>query len=287
MEKPFGEKPLVIVKIGGRAAGVEETLKDLVSDIAALKDRYCFFVVHGGGAEVSRITKIFGLEPVFRDGIRQTSAAEMDIVDMVLAGKMNTYLVRIFESCGVPAVGLSGCDGRFFMGESIDPASGNRTGRVTGLDMGVACVLARAGYIPLIASVSMDGHGRALNINADEAALEIACSAEAEALVYLSDIPGIMKDGKLLLRVGAADAEEEIGAGVITGGMIPKVRSSLDALKRGVGEVVIGGFTHRGDLDLLLKGGLGTAITGLKTVHYLENPWEAQGIVAESPQDLH
>jgi acetylglutamate kinase len=255
-------KPVVIIKIGGRAASAEDALKDLVRDIAALKDAYSFFLVHGGGGEVSRVTKIFGLEPVFRDGIRQTSAAEMDIVDMVLAGRMNKYLVRIFESLGVPAVGLSGCDGRFFTGRSVDPEAGNRTGRVTGVEPGAALLLAEAGYIPVIASVSMDADGGALNINADEAALEIARALRAAALVYLSDIPGILKDGKILARIGEAEAEMEIAAGVITGGMIPKVRSSLEALKSGVGEVVIGEFARKGDIERILKHESGTAIAG-------------------------
>jgi acetylglutamate kinase len=255
------EKPLVVVKIGGRAAGAEDVLKELVRDMAALREAYGFFFVHGGGAEVSRVTKIFGLQPVFRDGIRQTSAAEMDIVDMVLAGRMNKYLVRVFECLGVPAVGLSGSDGRFFTGCSIDPAAGNRTGRVTRVEPKAALLLAGAGYVPVIASTSMDDRGGALNINADEAALEIASALRAAALVYLSDIPGILKEGRLVSRIGAGEAEREIAAGVITGGMIPKVRSCLEALGSGVGGVVIGEFTRAGDLGRLLRRESGTTIT--------------------------
>jgi acetylglutamate kinase len=254
------EKPVVVLKIGGRAASVETALRDLVLDMAEMKDSRCFFLVHGGGAEVSRVSKIFGLQPVFKDGIRQTSPAEMEIVDMVLAGKMNKYLVRVFESLGLPAVGLSGSDGSFFTGESIAPAEGNRTGRVTKVDPKAALALARAGYVPVIASTSMDASGGALNINADEAALEIARAAGARALVYLSDIPGILKDGGVIPRLDSAGAEAEIGAGVITGGMIPKVRSSLEALKSGVGGVVIGEFTRRGDLPRLLSRELGTTL---------------------------
>jgi acetylglutamate kinase len=198
---------------------------------------------------------------VFKDGIRQTSAAEMDIVDMVLAGRMNKHLVRVFGGLGVPAVGLSGSDGRFFTGESIDPAAGNRTGRVTKVEPGAAVLLAGAGYVPVIASTSMDAQGGALNINADEAALEIARALRAAALVYLSDIPGILKEGRLIGRIGGGEAEKEIAAGVITGGMIPKVRSALDALRSGVGGVVIGEFARGGDLGRLLRRESGTTIT--------------------------
>jgi acetylglutamate kinase len=252
------EKPLVVLKIGGRAASVETALKDLVLDMAALKNSARFFLVHGGGAEVSRVTKIFGLEPVFKDGIRQTSPAEMEIVDMVLAGKMNKYLVRIFEALGMRAVGLSGSDGGFFTGEPI--SAGSRTGRVTRVEPRAALLLAEAGYVPVVASTSMDASGGALNINADEAALEIARAAGAKSLVYLSDIPGILKNGQVITRLDAAGAEEEIRAGVISGGMIPKVRSSLEALKSGVGEVVIGEFTQKGDLRRLLSREAGTTL---------------------------
>jgi acetylglutamate kinase len=258
----MSEKPICIVKIGGKAAGVETALRDLVRDMAQLQNSWSFLLVHGGGAEVSRVTKIFGLEPVFKDGIRQTSAAEMDIVDMVLAGKMNKYLVRIFETLGVQAVGLSGSDGGFFTGVSIDEAAESRTGRVTAVNPAAALLLAGAGYVPVIASTSMDARGGALNINADEAALEIARAVQAKALVYLSDIPGILKDGKVIGRLDASGAEREIAAGVITGGMIPKVKSSLEALKSGVGAVVIGEFTHSGDLARLLECTSGSTILG-------------------------
>jgi acetylglutamate kinase len=254
------DKAAVVVKIGGRAAAARPALKDLIQDIADLKESFRFFLVHGGGAEVSRVTKIFGLEPVFKDGIRQTSPAEMEIVDMTLAGKVNKALVRMCESLGVAAVGLCGCDGHFFTGRSIDPAAGNRTGFITHVEPGPVLVLAGAGYVPVIASTSMDMEGEGLNINADQAAREIALSVRAKALVYLSDIPGILKDGKPIRRINSGEAEREIAGGVITGGMIPKVRSALEALKGGVGSVVIGEFVKKGDLARLLGREAGTTL---------------------------
>jgi acetylglutamate kinase len=255
-------KTTVALKIGGKAASTETALKALIRDMASLKENCRFLLVHGGGAEVSRVTKIFGLEPVFRDGIRLTSPEEMEIVDMVLAGKMNKYLVRIFESLGVPAIGLSGSDGSFFTGESIDPAAGSRTGRIGRVNPRAALLLLDAGYIPVIASTSMDAAGGALNINADEAALEIARSLRADSLIYLSDIPGILKGGKVIPRLDAAEAEKEIAGGIICGGMIPKVRSSLEALRSGVGAVVIGEFVNSGDLVRLLERKQGSTLAG-------------------------
>ncbi|MCL1818760.1 MAG: acetylglutamate kinase, partial [Spirochaetaceae bacterium] len=222
------DKPVIVVKIGGRAMESDSALRDLTQDIACLGEGFRFLLVHGGGAQVSQVSKIFGMEPVFKDGIRQTSPAEMDIVEMVLAGKTNKALVRML-SRRLRAVGLAGCDGGFFTAASIDPAAESRTGRITHVDPRVAFVLFDAGYVPVVASTSMDEAGGALNINADEAALEIARALGCAALVYLSDIPGILKEGKLIARINAGEAENEIAAGVITGGMIPKVRSSLQA----------------------------------------------------------
>ena len=254
------KKETVLIKIGGRAAAAESSLKDLVREMVGLKNAYDFILVHGGGAEVSRITKIFGIEPVFKDGIRMTSVPEMEIVDMVLAGKMNKSLVRMFVSLGMKAVGLSGSDGEFFTGSSIDPSAGSRTGRVERVNPEAALLLLRAGYLPVVASTSMDRAGGGLNINADEAALEIAQAIRADGLVFLSDIPGILKNGVVVKSLDEAAALREIDAGVISGGMIPKVKSSLEALHGGVKAVVIGEFTAYGDLALLLERKKGTTI---------------------------
>jgi len=256
----MGKKSRVLIKIGGKAAAAESSLRDLIREMAALRDRHEFILVHGGGAEVSRVTRIFGLEPVFRDGVRMTSPPEMEIVDMVLSGKVNKDLVRMFSASGIRAVGISGSDGGFFTGRSIDPAGVSRTGRVERVDPEPVLLLLKAGYLPVAASTSMDPQGGALNINADEAALEIAKALAADALVFLSDIPGILKDSATLRSLDRAAAEREIRDGVITGGMIPKVTSSLEALHSGVRAVVIGEFTTYGDLALLLSREKGTTI---------------------------
>ena len=184
------KKDTVLIKIGGRAAAAESSLADLVREMADLKNRYDFILVHGGGAEVSRITKIFGLEPVFRDGVRMTSGPEMEIVDMVLAGKVNKSLVRMFSARGMKAVGISGSDGGLFTGASIDPAGGSRTGRVERVNPEAALLLLRSGYLPVVASTSMDAEGGALNINADEAALEIAKGVREDAPRLAEAAPG-------------------------------------------------------------------------------------------------
>jgi acetylglutamate kinase len=252
-------KKTIAIKIGGAAAAQENVLTLLFKEIAQLTAGNHVILVHGGGAEVSKITRMFDIEPVFKDGVRMTSAEEMEIVDMVLAGKMNKYLTRKAASAGLRSVGISGSDGSIFTGESIDPGQ-SKTGRVAAVNTGLLDLLLQNEYFPIIASTSMDKYGDALNINADEAALHLASSLKAEQLIFLSDIPGILKDDKIIENLTEDDAEKEIQRQTITGGMIPKVRSSLAALKDGVKNIIIGEFCVENDLSRLLKGQKGTRI---------------------------
>ncbi|MDC7228086.1 MAG: acetylglutamate kinase [Spirochaetales bacterium] len=248
----------VLIKIGGRAASDETSLAALASEMAALQNEHSFFFVHGGGAEVTKVSALFGLEAVFENGVRKTTPAEMDVVDMVLGGRMNKYIVRLFASKGLKAVGISGADGSLFTGRAV--AEGSRTGHVTAADPSVMSLLGDAGYLPVISSVSMDAEGLALNINADEAALAVASAVPVDDLIFISDIPGILKNDRVIAELSPAGIQQEIDAGVISGGMIPKVESSVKALRDGVESVIIGGYTAKGDLAKLLDGTTGTRI---------------------------
>jgi acetylglutamate kinase len=251
---------MIIVKIGGVVATDQGLLKALLADFVALRGRGVV-LVHGGGKEVTSLSEKLGLKAEFRDGIRLTSPAEMEVVDMVLGGKINIDLVRRARAAGLDAVGLGGQDGGLFTGEPrlIDGHVG-RTGRIVNVRPRVLDVLAAAGYFPIVHSTSTDSAGQGLNINADEAAQELAMAAGAEALVYVSDIAGVLKDGAVLPRLDEASVNAEIAAGVISGGMVPKVRSARQAVAAGVGKVVIGGFQREGDLVKLLAGQSGTTI---------------------------
>ncbi len=230
----------------------------LARDIAEMEPTMRCVLIHGGGAEVSRVSTHFGFEPRFVDGVRMTSADEMDVVDMVLAGKMNKYLVRLLNTAGVRAVGLSGNDGGLIIGERIAPDS--HTGRVVRCNPAVLSVLTEAGMVPVVCSTAMDGAGIALNINADEAALAVARTMKAECMIFISDIPGVMKERAVLRKLSPMDIDREIRDGTISGGMIPKVRSSVSALRSGVGSIVIGTYSGAGDLALLVAGNSGTKI---------------------------
>ncbi len=248
----------ICVKIGGRAASETEALKALVDDMKALSGKYDFILVHGGGAEVTKVSKLYGIEPAFKNGVRVTSREEMDIVEMVLSGKMNKYIVRTFASRGLRAAGLCGADASLFTGESINPET--RTGRITAVDRRPLDLFLKEGIVPVLSSTSMDESGEALNINADEAALAVAAAVKADQLLFLSDIDGIIKEGAVIREMSEETAEAEIAAGTISGGMIPKVRSSVAGLKAGTHAIVIGQYKGKGDLTRLLGGEAGTRI---------------------------
>jgi acetylglutamate kinase len=253
-------KPVITVKIGGKTAEDLEQLRPFAADLQSLMAGHYPLIVHGGGAEVTRIGRQLGFEPRFHEGIRITLSEEMDVVEMILSGKVNKHLVRFFQSCGLPAVGLCGADGATFSGRTLGKVEGRetRTGNVVEVDPRLLTALFTAGFLPVLSSTSMDKKGVGVNINADAVAFEIACELNSESLVFISDIPGVLKDGQVLKSLNRDEVRREISAGTISGGMIPKATSAVEALKHGVGQVIIGQYCGRGSLRALLDGGTGT-----------------------------
>jgi acetylglutamate kinase len=248
----------IVVKVGGKAAERDEGLLGLGGEMAALAGRFRFVLVHGGGAEVTAVSKRLGIEAVFSAGVRQTSAEEMDIVDMVLAGKVNTRVVRLLRTRGLDAVGVCGPDGGTFTGQAIGPQT--RTAEVAAVDPRLLRLLLEAGFLPVVSSVSTDGDGRGLNINADSVAFALAARLKSSAMVFLSDIPGILRDGSVIREVSTMEAQGLVASGVVSGGMIPKVGASVAALADGVQNVIIGQYDGPGSLAGLLEGRQGTRI---------------------------
>ncbi|MDC7240272.1 MAG: acetylglutamate kinase [Spirochaetales bacterium] len=254
----------VVIKTGGRAAESTELMSQMAAEIKDLSaSGYRIVFVHGGGAAVSGIQKQYGMEPRFVDGKRLTSVKEMDLVDMGLAGLMNKHLVRLFSQAGLQAVGLSGADGALITSEDASGSAENenRTGSVKSVDPSLLKLLMGEGYFPVLSSVSTDSKGRGMNINADEAALAVAASIKADDLIFISDIPGILIDGAVVSSLHEAEIEKCIGSGDIQGGMIPKVRSSLEAIRQGVSTIQITNFEAPGDLKKIIDGSKGTSIT--------------------------
>lgn len=253
---------MIVVKIGGVVATNGKLLENLLLDLSALQNLQPV-LVHGGGKEVTALGEKLGLKAEFRDGVRLTSPEEMDVVDMVLGGKINIDLVRRSGSAGLKSVGLGGQDGRLFVGEarSFSGSQANRTGTITKVHPELVTLLTESGYFPVIHSTCCTVDGLGLNINADEAAQELAVGLHAAALVYVSDIAGVLKDGAVISALNGSSIQREIDAGVIGGGMIPKVQNAWSAVQSGVGKVIIGGYTQAGDLPKLLSGVSGTTIS--------------------------
>jgi len=264
---------VVVIKYGGNAM-VNEQLKDaIMQDIVLMK--YVGIkpvVVHGGGPAISKMLNRVGIRSEFVNGLRITDDKTMEIVQMVLAGKINKEIVTLLNKHGARAVGLCGKDAGFIKVDKMF-AEGNgeekdigRVGQVKEIDTEIIDVLTDKGFIPVIAPVGVGPGGESYNVNADYVASAVASAIKADKLVLLTDVEGVMdkKDGEdhLISRVNEDDAKQLIQEGVITGGMIPKINCCLDALAKGVEKVHIinGTVMHSLLLEVFTDKGIGTMI---------------------------
>lgn len=248
----------VVVKIGGTVASDTDSLQALLEELVSL--RRAAVLVHGGGKRVSEMSGLLGMTPRFIDGIRLTSAAEMQVVDMVLAGEVNTALVRAAARAGARAVGLTGSDAGLLTGRTVAvDGMQSRTARPQAVEPRLLRLLLSDGLLPVLATVASGEDGHGVNINADDAAQAIAEALPDSTLCYLSDIPGVLDaEGLVMDQLDSSRVEQLIAAGVARDGMAAKLRSCTEALAGGVREVVIGQFRQAGDLARLLAGRQGT-----------------------------
>jgi len=223
-------------------------------------------LVHGGGPEISDTLKKIGKEAVFVDGLRVSDAETVDVVQMVLAGKINKTLVKLLESKGGKAMGISGIDGHMIQCKVKDERLGF-VGDITDINVQPILDLLEKDYIPVVSTVGCDMQGHTYNINADTAAASIAGALKASRLITMTDIPGVMMDPKdpesLIPCIDLEDAQNLFESGVISGGMIPKVQCCIDAIKDGVHKVTIldGRVPHAILMELLTDEGAGTMVT--------------------------
>lgn len=222
-------------------------------------------LVHGGGPEINQTLEKMGKEAQFVDGLRVTDQETVEIVQMVLAGKVNKTLVKLLEAKGGKAMGLSGIDGHLIQAEVKDPRLGF-VGEVTQVNVQPILDLLEKGYIPVVSTVGCDKQGQTYNINADTAAARIAGALQAESLITMTDITGIMMDPKdensLIPCIDLEDAKSLFDRGIITGGMIPKVQCCVDAINHGVKKVIIldGRVPHAILMEVLTNEGAGTMV---------------------------
>uniref|UniRef100_A0ACD5Z3N0 Uncharacterized protein n=1 Tax=Avena sativa TaxID=4498 RepID=A0ACD5Z3N0_AVESA len=260
----------VVVKYGGAAMKSPELQASVIRDLVLLS---CvglrLVLVHGGGPEINSELERAGVKPQFRNGLRVTDAPIMEIVETVLAGKVNKHLVSLVCLTGATAVGLCGKDARLLTARpSLDTAEIGFVGEVARVDPSVLHPIIASGYIPVIATVAADETGQAYNINADTAAGEIAAAIGAEKLLLVTDVSGILADrddpGTLVKEIDIAGVRRMVAEGKVGGGMIPKVECCVRALAQGVrtASIIDGRVPHSLLLEILTDEGTGTMITG-------------------------
>ena len=246
---------------------VSEELKQQVMEVLVLLRMVGVRVVlvHGGGPEINSMLNRLGKKSEFINGLRVTDEETIEVVQMVLAGKVNKSLVNLLGRQGVKAVGLSGMDDRLIQAAMKDPDPGY-VGRITDINAQLLLDLMDAGYLPVISTLACDEEGNIYNINADTAAARIAGAIGAESLFMMTDIAGIMRDkddpASLIPCIDIDEAVELFNSGIISGGMIPKVECCIDAIHRGVGRVIVmdGRVSHSILLEILTNEGVGTMV---------------------------
>ena len=267
----------IVIKLGGHAMVDQEILEMAIRDAVLLQ--YVgmkVVIVHGGGPEITEKMQAMGKEPKFVGGLRITDAETLEIAQMVLVGKINDGIVSLIARGGARGVGLSGNDGNLMIARKMDPQKvkeGNRVrkvdlgfvGEIETVDPAVLLTLLDKGYIPVVAPIAIDREGTSLNINADTAAGEIAVALKAFKLVNLTDVDGVMDAGRTQIyrRLTTAELERLIADGTVSGGMIPKITSSLNAVKNGVEQahIINGNRGHNLLLELFTDAGVGTMIS--------------------------
>jgi acetylglutamate kinase len=257
----------VVIKFGGNAMVDEALAHSFAADIVLLRAiGFKPVVVHGGGPQIGDLLDKLGISSEFKDGLRVTDADTLDVARMVLTGSVNADIVSAINQRDRVAVGLSGEDAGLIIAEQRHIDLGY-VGDVVEVDRRILDTLLAADFIPVISTIGSDNEGQSYNINADTAAIAIAASLEAEKLIYLTDVPGVLTDvadpATLVSRLSTARAMGFIADGVISGGMIPKIQACLDAVADGVGSAHIldGRIPHVVLLELLTDAGVGTMLT--------------------------
>ncbi len=258
----------VVVKYGGGAMVNAKLKEQVMEDIVLLwLIGVKVVLVHGGGPEISDLMEKLGKKPEFVDGLRVTDRDTVDIVQMVLAGKVSKTLVNLLEMKGGHAVGISGLDGRLIEARMKDPRLGY-VGEITDINIAPVRDLLDKGYIPVVSTLGCDDEGNTYNINGDTAAARIAGALGAERMILMTDIAGILRDkndpSSLIPEVTVSEAGRLREEGIVSGGMIPKVECCVEAIRRGVKKVIImdGRVPHSILMELLTDEGAGTMVVG-------------------------
>lgn len=255
---------ILLVKYGGSAMTDENLKRAVMGDLVLLSlIGVKVVLVHGGGPEITDMLGRLGKKTEFVDGLRVTDAETADVVQMVLAGKVNKSLVNFIQNLGGKAIGLSGADGGLINARQLDPRLGY-VGEIESLNVQPVLDVLEMGYIPVVSTVGCDSEGNVYNINADTAAARIAGMLKAESFINMTDTPGLLADAKdestLISKIFVSDAQRMINQGRLSGGMIPKVGCCIEAIRRGVKKVFVidGRVPHSILIETLTDEGMGT-----------------------------
>lgn len=265
----------IVIKYGGHAMKDEALRRSFALNIQLL--RYIGVnpvIVHGGGPQIGNMLKQLNITSEFRQGLRVTDDATMDVVEMVLVGKVNKEIVNLINTQGGRAVGLSGKDGRLIWAQKLEMAVERadappeiidlgKVGEVVAVDTSVITSLQAANFVPVIAPVGVDEEGNTYNINADSVASAVAVAVGAKKLILLTDVPGVLdKNGELISSMTLHQAVHALEQGVVTGGMIPKIKCCLEAVDGGVSKAHIldGRVENVILLEMFTQGGIGSEI---------------------------
>ena len=266
----FNDK-IIVIKYGGAAMQNEELKKSVINDVILLK--MCGMhpvLVHGGGPEINKYLRKRGLEPKFLGGYRVTDKETMKVVEMVLGGKINSQIVRLIKKAGGKAKGFYGKKGKVIKAYKYwkKDENGNKidlgfTGQVGGIRYRFLSKWMKKGYIPVLTSIGVGKKGEVYNINADKAAAAIAAYLKADKMIMLTDVSGVLdKNGKLVSNINTYKVGKMIKSGSLSGGMIPKVKSCLYALKKGIktAHIIDGRVPHAILLEVFTDHGIGTMV---------------------------
>ena len=266
IQKYYGK--IIVIKYGGNAMINDHLKEQVMEDIVLLHlVGVKVVLVHGGGPEITETLKRMGKDSIFYNGLRVTDKETADVVQMVLAGKINKSLVNLLQIKGGQAIGLSGLDGHMIQAEMKDENLGY-VGEITNVDIKPIMDLLKDDYIPVVSTIGCDNLGNVYNINGDTAAAYIAGALNAERLIMMTDIAGILRDkddpSSLIPEITVSEAKKLHEEGIISGGMIPKVDCCVEAIRAGVKNVTImdGRISHSILMELLTDEGAGTMVTG-------------------------
>jgi acetylglutamate kinase len=258
---------IIVVKYGGAAMKDESLRQQVMRDIVFLSTVGLRpVVVHGGGPEINTWLSKLNIEPQFINGLRVTDAATMEVVEMVLVGRVNKQIVELISLEGGSAVGLCGKDGNLIRARTQGREEMGFVGEVNTIDIRLLDTLIKAGHIPVVSSVACDDCGQSYNINADTVAGELAAALGAEKLILMTDIAGIMEDHKdpttLIRSMGLQQARDLINKGIVSGGMIPKVQCCVRSLAQGVraAHIIDGRVPHSLLLEIFTDSGVGSML---------------------------